>query len=131
MLNVDGKEIIRAAKTALDLFVDRLLERTSHALQQATALPTAPTQEDPLNSRKPGLVGSADPQRKDTGENEPQPWPCDKCGRPAVIEAVEPSLNGERVLTFWHCPPCQSYAVTPSTVKEPPKGWATKTRQEW
>ena len=56
-------------------------------------------------------------------------WPCFKCGNPAVIESVEPSLDGQRMLTFWHCEPCQSYAVTPNTVKEPPKGWATKTRQ--
>jgi hypothetical protein len=56
-------------------------------------------------------------------------WPCPHCGRPAEIEAVEPSLDGERMITFWHCEPCQSYAVTPSTIKEPPKGWGTKTQQ--
>lgn len=59
----------------------------------------------------------------------PAAWPCPHCGREAEIEAVEPSLDGERLLTFWHCAPCQSYAVTPSTVKEPPRGWGTKTRQ--
>jgi hypothetical protein len=56
-------------------------------------------------------------------------WPCPQCGREATIEAVEPSLDGERMLTFWHCEPCQSYAVTPSTIKEPPKGWGNKTKQ--
>jgi hypothetical protein len=59
----------------------------------------------------------------------PGSWPCPRCGREATIEAVEPSLDGERMLTFWHCEPCQSYAVTPSTIKEPPKGWGTKVRQ--
>ena len=63
----------------------------------------------------------------------PQPasesWPCPHCGREAKIEAVEPSLDGERMLTFWSCEPCQSFAVTPSTIKEPPKGWGTKIRQ--
>ena len=59
----------------------------------------------------------------------PESWPCPHCGREATIEAVEPSLDGERILTFWHCEPCQSYAVTPSTIKEPPKGWGTKREQ--
>ncbi len=60
--------------------------------------------------------------------SEPEAWPCYKCGHPAIIESIEPSRDGERMLTFWHCPPCQSYAVTPDTVKEPPRGWATKTQ---
>jgi hypothetical protein len=59
----------------------------------------------------------------------PEAWNCPHCGRSATIEAVEPSLDRERTLTFWHCEPCQSYAVTPSTIKEPPKGWGTKTKQ--
>ncbi len=61
--------------------------------------------------------------------SEPESWPCPKCGRSAVIESVEPSRDGERMLTFWHCEPCQSYAVTPNAIKEPPKGWTTKRKQ--
>lgn len=56
-------------------------------------------------------------------------WPCPHCGRPATIEAVEPSLDRQRMLTFWHCEPCQSYAVTPDTIRHPPKGWGTKAMQ--
>ncbi len=56
-------------------------------------------------------------------ESPPSPspaWLCPHCGQLATIEAVEPSLDGERQLTFWHCLPCQSYAVTPDTIREPP-----------
>jgi hypothetical protein len=68
-------------------------------------------------------------ESRNTPVGENVAWPCPHCGREATIEAVEPSLDGERMLTFWHCEPCQSYAVTPSTIKEPPKGWGTKVRQ--
>jgi hypothetical protein len=56
-------------------------------------------------------------------------WPCPHCGRSAEIEVVERSFDEERMLTFWHCEPCQSYAVTPDTIRQPPKGWSTKTKQ--
>jgi hypothetical protein len=56
-------------------------------------------------------------------------WLCPHCGRPATIEDVFPSLDGERTLTMWSCEPCQVVAVTPNTIKEPPIGWAPKTKQ--
>jgi hypothetical protein len=59
---------------------------------------------------------------------QPAPWPCPHCGTPAEIEAVEPSRDGTRMLTFWHCEPCQTWAVTPSTLREPPV-WVPKTEQ--
>jgi hypothetical protein len=46
---------------------------------------------------------------------QPALWPCRPCGRPAEIEAVEPSLDGTSMLTFWTCAPCGVWAVTPST----------------
>jgi len=58
----------------------------------------------------------------------PAGWVCPHCGESVEIEAVEPSLDGERMLTFWHCQPCQSYAVTASDQKEPPV-WVTKRAQ--
>ena len=78
------------AKTALDLFVDELLEET------------------------PSLQYS--------------PWPCPDCGKPAEIEAVCPSLDGTRILTHYHCPPCQTWGVTPNTLREPPV-WVSETVQ--
>lgn len=55
-------------------------------------------------------------------------WPCSHCGQPATIEAVEPSLDGKRMLTFWHCEPCQTYAVTPDPIREPPV-WVRRIEQ--
>ncbi len=56
------------------------------------------------------------------------PWPCPHCGQPAVIEEVCPSLDGTRMLTLWHCDPCQTYGVTPDTIQQPPV-WVRKTFQ--
>jgi hypothetical protein len=56
-------------------------------------------------------------------------WPCPHCGNPAEIEAIEPSADGQRVLTFWHCEPCQVWAVTPNTLREPPSGWVSRREQ--
>jgi|SRR5712691_3378903 len=55
-------------------------------------------------------------------------WPCLHCGRPAEIEAVEPSLDGQRMLTFWNCQRCEVWGVTPSTLREPPV-WVSKREQ--
>lgn len=55
-------------------------------------------------------------------------WPCPHCGRQAEIEAVEPSRDGTRMLTFWTCKPCQVWAVTPNTLREPPV-WASRRLQ--
>ena len=57
------------------------------------------------------------------------PWLCPHCGRPATIEDVFPSLDGERTLTMWRCDPCQVVAVTPDTIKEPPSGWVKRVEQ--
>ena len=57
-----------------------------------------------------------------------QSWPCPHCGNPAVVEAVEPSRDGTRMLTFWNCQRCQVWAVTPSTLREPPV-WVPRTEQ--
>ena len=59
---------------------------------------------------------------------DPSPWPCPHCGSPAEIEAVEPRRDRTRMLTFWHCAPCQVWAVTPSTLREPPV-WVSKAEQ--
>ena len=66
---------------------------------------------------------------KNASPVSPSPWPCPHCGRPADIESVEPSLDGQRMLTFWHCEPCQVWAVTPNTLREPPSAWVSKTQQ--
>jgi len=55
-------------------------------------------------------------------------WPCEHCGQPAEIEAVGPSLDGQRTLTFWNCQPCQTWGVTPDTLREPPV-WVSKREQ--
>jgi hypothetical protein len=55
-------------------------------------------------------------------------WPCPHCGNPAEIEAVCPSLDGSRMLTLWRCEPCQIWAATPSTLREPPV-WVSRAKQ--
>jgi hypothetical protein len=59
---------------------------------------------------------------------EPTPWPCRHCGQPAEIEAVEPRKDDGVLLTFWRCLPCQTWAVTPSTRREPPV-WVSRAKQ--
>jgi len=56
-------------------------------------------------------------------------WLCPHCGRPATIEDVFPSLDGEQMLTMWSCESCQVVAVTPNAIKEPPSGWVKRTEQ--
>jgi hypothetical protein len=58
----------------------------------------------------------------------PSGWPCELCGKPAEIEAIEPSLDEHRMLTYWHCEPCQTWGVTPGTLREPPV-WVRKSKQ--
>jgi hypothetical protein len=58
----------------------------------------------------------------------PLPWSCPHCGTPAEIEAVEPRQDDGVLLTFWHCEPCQTWAVTPSTLREPPV-WVSRKEQ--
>jgi hypothetical protein len=55
-------------------------------------------------------------------------WPCEHCGKLAEIEAVEPSLDRQRMLTYWHCPPCQTWGVTPDIIRQPPV-WVSKREQ--
>lgn len=62
-------------------------------------------------------------------QEKPTPWLCPHCGTPAEVEAVEPSGDGARTLTYWHCERCQIWAVTPSTLREPPTAWVSKAKQ--
>lgn len=57
------------------------------------------------------------------------PWLCPHCGRPATIEDVFPSHDGERTLTMWSCKPCKLVAVTPDAIMQPPSGWIKRTKQ--
>jgi len=62
--------------------------------------------------------GAAELESKPTEEqavSPPTPGPCPQCGKPAVIEAVEPSRDGTSTLTYWRCGPCQTWTVTPAT----------------
>ena len=61
-------------------------------------------------------------------QQQASPWPCRHCGRPAEIEAVEPSRDGQRTVTFWCCKPCQTWAVTPDTIRQPPV-WVSSKEQ--
>jgi hypothetical protein len=60
--------------------------------------------------------------------SQPTPWPCPHCGRPAEIEDVCSSLDGTRTLTLWHCEPCQTWGVTPDTLRQPPV-WVSRREQ--
>jgi hypothetical protein len=84
-----------------------------------------------------------DEQSRTTPATEPRPflddgrqaaptadvWPCLHCGRPATIEDVDLSLDGQRMLTFWSCAPCGLTAVTPEGLRQPPTGWVRRTEQ--
>ncbi len=94
-------EVKYRPKTSLDQFVDNLLARAQ--------------------------PGQGAPRAGDSAQHE-HPWPCRYCGKPATIEAVEAGRDRQRTLTFWHCEPCQTWAVTPNTVREPPV-WVRKTVQ--
>jgi len=52
-------------------------------------------------------------------------WPCPRCGKPAAIDEVCPSFDGERTLTLWHCKPCETVGATPDAVRQPPV-WVSK-----
>ena len=59
---------------------------------------------------------------------EPSPWPCEHCGKPAEIEAVEPRQSDGVLLTYWHCQPCETWGVTPDTIRQPPV-WVSSKEQ--
>jgi rubredoxin len=61
-------------------------------------------------------------------QQQPSSWPCPHCGQPAEVEAVEPSLDKQRMLIFWICPQCEVWAVTPSTQRDPPV-WVARRKQ--
>jgi len=65
----------------------------------------------------------------DSREEYEEAWLCPHCGRPATIDGVFPSLDGERILTLWSCGPCQVVAVTPDAIRQPPSGWVRRTEQ--
>ena len=65
----------------------------------------------------------------DAREEYEQAWLCRHYGRPATIDDVFPSLDGERTLTMWRCDPCQVVAVTPDAIRQPPMGWVKHTPQ--
>jgi hypothetical protein len=61
-------------------------------------------------------------------QTQATPWPCRHCGQPAVIEDVCPSPDGSWTLTLWHCEPCQTWGVTPDTLRQPPV-WVSRKEQ--
>jgi hypothetical protein len=75
---------------------------------------------------KPELA--TEEERKQTEERPSTSLPCPHCGKPAEIEAVCPSLDGTRMLTLWHCQPCQTWGATPDSIRQPPT-WVRKTVQ--
>lgn len=80
--------------------------------------------EGSLSAQRPATP----PLQHPSPVSEPSSWPCPHCGKPAEIEDVSLSLDGQRMLTFWHCPPCQVWAVTPSTLRDPPV-WVSEREQ--
>ncbi|MGH7965624.1 MAG: hypothetical protein ACRERD_28055 [Candidatus Binatia bacterium] len=59
---------------------------------------------------------------------QPTAWLCPHCGREATVTDVAPSRDGTYRLTFWHCLPCQVWAVTPSDLQELPV-WVSSKEQ--
>jgi hypothetical protein len=107
------------AKTALDHFVDALLEQESSIEEEH--LPSLPG--------RPVCSTPSEVARKQTDETLSPPWLCPHYGNPAEIEGVGPSRDGTYHLTVWNCQACQVWAVTPSDLREPPTGWASKSVQ--
>jgi hypothetical protein len=66
---------------------------------------------------------------KDASPASSSSWLCPHCGRPATIEDVDSSLDGQRTLTFWSCKPCDLAAVTPDAIRLPPLNWIKRTEQ--
>lgn len=91
-----------------------------------------PREDEPLKTQEIFSAFSAGAEGRSIQEfehaSEPLPWPCEHCGNPAEIEAVEPSLDGQRILTYWHCEPCQTHGVTPDTIRQPPV-WVSRREQ--
>ena len=89
----------------------------------------------PLAKKVLELFGKPEPVAEVDGKPlEEQPlssvpsWPCEHCGKLAEIEDVCPSLDGTRMLTLWHCSPCQTWGVTPNVIRQPP-AWVSKREQ--
>jgi len=103
-----------------------------NALLKGEEIPRHPREEEPLKPLKLVSEVLEGAHSRGMGEIErapdPSPWPCPHCGKPAEIEEVCPSLDGTRMLTLWHCDPCQTYGVTPDTIQQPPV-WVRKTFQ--
>lgn len=74
------------------------------------------------------LRNGPETEKRDQDASPPSPWPCPHCGRPAEIEAVEPRRLDGVLLTFWNCQRCQTWAVTPATIREPPV-WVSSKKQ--
>src|SRR5262245_17506336 len=88
----------------------------------------------PLAKKVAELFGRPDlAAEKSENQMKEQPsapsWPCPHCGQEAEIEDVCPSRSGEQLLTLWNCQRCQVWAVTPSGINEPAKGWVSKAKQ--
>ena len=102
-------------RTALDRSVDDLSAGSLPGRLSSVSRPLEPERAEQPGVAPPaaGLLAS---------------WPCPHCGNLAEIEGVEPSLDGQRTLTFWCCEPCQTVGVTPDTPQQPPV-WVPRTEQ--
>lgn len=77
---------------------------------------------------KPEMPAEREGKPNQEAERSFPAWPCRHCGKPANIETLEPSADGQRMLTFWHCPPCQTWGVTPDSIRQPPV-WVSRKEQ--
>lgn len=76
-------------------------ERTEKASEKAPFLPLEMAETSVSTESY-----SVPPDTFEKVRGESQPWLCPHCGNPAEIEGVKPSLDGNRLLTFWKCEPC-------------------------
>src|SRR5262245_28431884 len=82
----------------------------------------------PATSATPQPKSRESRESRNTPVGEIVSWPCSHCGNPADIEAVELSLDGQRMLTFWRCKSCQTWAVTADSIRQPPV-WVSEREQ--
>lgn len=84
---------------------------------------------EPPKPQKPVVAVSAGANVREEERFHSSSWRCPHCGQPVKIEDVFPSPDQERTLTMWSCEPCQTVAVTPDTIKEPPTVWVKRVMQ--
>jgi hypothetical protein len=120
-LRAEGDRLVIRGPKSAEPIAKALLDRKEEILPFLQEQPAATIRPTPEPA----------PFHDDAREAPPaaDSWLCPHCERPATIEDVDLSLDGQRMLTFWSCEPCGLAAVTPERLRQPPTGWVRRTEQ--